>query len=426
MKFLARFLEGGTNAVPEERATVADFQVFISGQNVTLHFRGNATPGASTDHVTIPLYGLAEGIAHDWWNLFGGRDQQFQLIRYRSGFLVPDVRFAFDGTAFEVSAPQKIYKNPDVRFWSGPNEVLTREAAEAELAHLVEDVIDRLGKAKVHDNSAALRWARVKESMENPEEARFCESAGALGLDPYQIADDHAATIDRAESLFDERETLDEFLSGARQYPPHTMMDWIIEAERRPKYKSAVPALRTFVTEAESLAPARPAEPSWALGYRRARAMRKSLRLSSGKRFSSLKQLTEIFGVTDGYSPAAAVNGIRAVRQDDNDQIYIHLRNHGKAASQIASEVFSFARAVGDAACFPKSRRSAINELRSAYRQSAGRAFAAEFLAPIEEIKSMQKDGRDRISIEEDFSVSAYVIEHQLENADRIEQACAA
>ena len=427
MKILAKFLEGATNAVPEERATVADFQVFVSEQNVTMHFRGNApVTGASIDHVTIPIYGLAEGIAHDWWSLFGGRDQEFLLIKYRSGFVVPDVRFKFDGSEFEVSASQKIYKNPDVRFWAGPKEVLTRAEAEAALSSLVEEVIGQLDTAKVRDSSAALRWARVEESRAKPEEAQFCESAGALGLDPYQIADKDAATVDRAASLFEEREALDEFLSGARPYSPDSMMDWIIQAERRPKYKSAVPALRDFVTKAESLAPDKLVEPSWALGYRRARAMRKAMGLSDGHKFGSLKQLTKLFGASDSYSPAGVVNGIRAVRKDDNDQIFIHLRSHGKAAPQVRSEVFSFARAIGDAACFPNSERSSINELHSAYRQASGRAFAAEFLAPIEEIKSMQKDGRDRISIEADFSVSANVIEHQIENADRIELACAA
>lgn len=427
MKFLVKFLEGATNAISEERATVADFQVFISEQNVTMHFRGNApATSASIDHVTIPLYSLAEGIAHDWWSLFGGRDQEFPLIKYRSGFVVPDVRFKFDGSEFEVLAPQKIYKNPDVRFWAGPNEVLTRAEAEAALSSLVQEVVEHLDTAQVRDSSAALRWARVQESRARPEEAQFCESAGALGLDPYQIADKDAATIDRATSLFAERETLDEFLAGARPYTPDSMMDWIIQAEKRPKYKSAVPALRDFVTKAESLAPSKLAEPSWALGYRRARAMRKVMGLSEGNRFGSLKRLAKLFGASDSYSPSDAVNGIRAVRQDHDDQIFIHLRNHGKAAPQARSEVFSFARAIGDAACFPNSGRSSINELHSAYRQASGRAFAAEFLAPIEEIKSMQKDGRDRISIEEDFSVSANVIERQIENASRIELACAA
>jgi Zn-dependent peptidase ImmA (M78 family) len=65
-----------------------------------------------------------------------------------------------------------------------------------------------------------------------------------------------------------------------------------------------------------------------------------------------------------------------------------------------------------------------VNELHDAYRQAAGRAFAAEFLAPIEEILSMRRDGRDIQTIADEFSTSTAVIDRQLENAQRITEAC--
>jgi Zn-dependent peptidase ImmA (M78 family) len=67
-----------------------------------------------------------------------------------------------------------------------------------------------------------------------------------------------------------------------------------------------------------------------------------------------------------------------------------------------------------------------VNDLRDAARQAAGRAFAAEFLAPIVEVMSMREDGKDLEAIADDFGVSTEVILRQLENARRIEQACAA
>jgi Zn-dependent peptidase ImmA (M78 family) len=63
--------------------------------------------------------------------------------------------------------------------------------------------------------------------------------------------------------------------------------------------------------------------------------------------------------------------------------------------------------------------------LHSACRQAAGRAFAAEFLAPIDEIRSMREDGRDAVSIAEEFAVSTTVIERQVKNTERILAACA-
>jgi hypothetical protein len=67
---------------------------------------------------------------------------------------------------------------------------------------------------------------------------------------------------------------------------------------------------------------------------------------------------------------------------------------------------------------------SPINHVRRAYRQAAGRAFAAEFLAPIDEIRSMRQSQRDAYSIADDLGVPTAVIERQIENQDRIAEAC--
>ncbi len=106
--------------------------------------------------------------------------------------------------------------------------------------------------------------------------------------------------------------------------------------------------------------------------------------------------------------------------------LHIHLRNHGDTQEAAASHLFAFARAVGDAACFPEPQLAPITELRSAYRQAAGRAFAAEFLAPSDEIEAMRADKRDIVTIANEFAVSQQVIEHQIANRDRILDATAA
>jgi len=180
-----------------------------------MHLRG----GNNFDHLTISLYSLAEGLAHDWWSLFGGRDRELSLIRHRGGYAVPDIRLKFDGAVFEISAHQRIYRNPDVRFWAGPSEAMSRPQAEAEIGGFVQTVLDRLAGEGVRETSAALRWARVQASRESSAEAQFCESAGALGLDPYEIQDAESALIQQAASIF-EGEPLNEFLAGARGYRP--------------------------------------------------------------------------------------------------------------------------------------------------------------------------------------------------------------
>jgi Zn-dependent peptidase ImmA (M78 family) len=88
------------------------------------------------------------------------------------------------------------------------------------------------------------------------------------------------------------------------------------------------------------------------------------------------------------------------------------------------SEIFAFTRAIGDAVCFPGTRRAVVNDLHNADRQAAARAFAAEFLAPIDEVLSMWGDGADIATIADELNVSTEVVQRQLENQDRIKAAC--
>jgi hypothetical protein len=269
-----------------------------------------------------------------------------------------------------------------------------------------------------------MRWARVQASRADPEEAAFCEAAGALGLDPYQIGEGDTHAIEDASELFD-GEPLTELLAGAANTNRGPLLEWIHMMERRRSSASHVAGLADFAAAAAAAAPPRPAEKSWALGYRRARAMRAALQLGQQDRFKSFRPLAEKLGARKTFELARPVDGIRALRTDKPNGVHIHMRSFGSSPRAPLAHLFNFARAVGDAACFPEESRAPINELQSAYRQAAGRAFAAEFLAPIDEIKSMQLDRRDYDAIAAEFGVSTATIERQIENAPRIEAACA-
>lgn len=420
MKFSVEWQDDARNVALEERATVADLRLWISQQNVTLHI----VDGDTEDYLTMPLYSLAEGLAHEWWTLFGGRDRAISLITHRMGYAVPDVRLAFDGSAFEIASFQRTYDNPDVRFWAGSSEVLTRDEAEKTLDDFISSVVERLSNKEVHGTGTALRWKRVKDSRLDPDETSFCEAAGALGLDPYQVDDAAAAAIDRASRMFS-AEPLAELLAGTRPARVMPVLDWVEAVERRPAYRSRVADLRNVAAEAAKSAPCNEAERGWALGYRRARATRKALALSSAHRFKSHKSLATLLGAGGQFSLAPRIDGIRALRHDDDDVTRIHLRDHGRAPFAQAAESFTFARAVGDVVCFPSPTRSPVNDLHDATRQAAGRAFAAELLAPVEEILSMWKDGHDIPAIADEFAVGEEVVYRQMENAPRIRAACA-
>jgi hypothetical protein len=415
-----KWCDDAANAAPEERATVADLQLFVGGLNVTQHLAA----GEASDHVTVSLYSLAHGLAHDWWTIFGVRDRTISLTRYRTGYLLPDLRFGFDGAAFEIQAHQCVYQQPDVRFWAGPSAVFARADGEACLTSLIEDVLSRLRQRGLPATSAALRWQRVAASRRSEEEAIFCEAAGSLGLDPYQIDQANADFIEKAETLF-EREALVEFVSGAGEVDRPELLKWVERMASGKGHQYRLANLRPIVDQTLRDTLLTRGDKAWEVGYRCARGARKVLDLEQNARFRSFRDIATRLGAAKGFSLAPSVNGIKALRRDREDGLHIHLRNHGSSEEAAAAHLFAFARAVGDAFCFPKPQLGPITELRSAYRQAAGRAFAAEFLAPSDEIEAMRADRRDVVTIANEFVVSQQVIEHQIANRDRIRAAIA-
>lgn len=414
MRRSIEWCEEASNAAPEERATVAKLQLFVGSLNVTQHLAA----GTVADRITVSLYSLAHGLAHDWWTIFGMRDRMISLTRYRMGFILPDIRFGFDGASFEVQAHQHVCQDPDIRFWAGPSAVLTRQEGEAWITGLIEQVLSRLRQRNLPETSAALRWARVMASRRSGE-AGFCEAAGSLGLDPYEIDDRTAAFIETAEGMF-EGEALTEFVSGAEGVDRQRLIAWVEKMAREKGFRYRLANLRPIVDQLGTGTQPHAGEPAWATGYRLARRMRTLLNLGESVRFKSFRDLAGRLGASQTYGVAPRVDGIGALRRDRDDGLHIHLRDHGHSKEAAPGNLFAFARAVGDAACFPTFQLAPITKLRSAFRQAAGRAFAAEFLAPSDEVEAMREDGRDVVTIADEFAVSQQVVEHQIHNRSRI------
>ena len=175
VRFSTEWLDPGPNVAAEERATLCRLRLYVSDENACRFF--DPTSNCACDHVTVPAVHLAEGLATDWWSIFGGRDREHRLRNYRTGFALPDVTLGFDGSTFEVRGDQFASGNPDVRFWQVGSEALSRAAAESTLASFIADVAGRLKIAGVSNSEVALRWSRVSRSL-------GCSSGRAAGGGP--------------------------------------------------------------------------------------------------------------------------------------------------------------------------------------------------------------------------------------------------
>ena len=224
MRFSTEWIDHGPNESAEERATLCRFRLYVSEENACRFF--DSSSDNACDHVTVPAVHLAEGLATDWWSIFGGRDREHPLRNYRTGFALPDVTLGFDGSTLEVRGEQFAAENPNVRFWQVGVEALPRDVAESTLADFIEEVAGRLASAGVSNSEVALRWSRVSQSLGEPDERAFCEAAGALGVDPYGVSESDAKFIEEAGRLFS-GEALLEFLAGIGDAARGGLLSWV-------------------------------------------------------------------------------------------------------------------------------------------------------------------------------------------------------
>ena len=346
-----------------------------------------------SDEATVSAYPIAEALAFDWWRLFGRRDDEFRLFNHRCGYAFPDLRMSYDGERFTATCKAREYFNPPVFFYRSARQVLSKDRAESENGGLIDQVLERLQASDVPRSALTLRWERVRASIEDADERAFCEAAGAMGLDPYALPDQAANFIEQAGALL-EGEALLEFLSGlpvggAKANRLNDVLKWIGVCEARPRYKSRLPLVEDLRQNPSASKERSEPNAPWARGYRCARRVRSAINAGLAERFRSVSALARRLGAPN-FSSAAPISGVRALVQSDQGDVRVHLGGGHRARQRPDSALFAFGRAVGDAIGGPLAARSVVNDLHDASRQALGRAFAAELLAPIEEILSMR------------------------------------
>ena len=421
MQFLAEWIENGPNVSPQERSTLCDLQIFLGNGNACTW--EDLETSETFHHLTLAAVHLAEGISSDWWSIFGARDRWQSILRHRTGFALPDLRFNYDGATFFASAKRITYANPRLRFLQEPFEAMTRHEAEEGLSAFIQQVVERLEENGLSDTEVAACWARVRQSMKDPEEVEFCEAAGALGADPYSIDDGDASFIDEAGKLFSGEELI-EFLAKFRlgrlnPVSREIALDAIRSAVAKQPETSRLPELQNAAYQLRHATQRRHGERVWAASYRAARAFREAMEMGEDVIHQSPFTVAERLG-SSNFQPVDNLPGVDAVVSRSDNDVHVYL---GKFGAQAAGN-FAFARAIGSAICFPDSQLSVVNELLGAERQAAGRAFAAEFLAPVDMVMDMHSDGMEISDISTAFNVSPTVIELQMENKNRIQMAC--
>ncbi len=398
---------------PELDATFANLSIRIGDEIVTtVHNRKSRT---IQEAVLVPLYPLAEWIASNWWTLneeteiLDGRPgfaERHSLFCARNGFCIPDLRMIREGESVRVEWSRYGFVHAPMDFISEGSARLPADLVRDELIDFIEKVTARLESAGIHDSSLQQEWEAIQAAENDPDETSFCRAAAWLGLDPFDLPDEGAARIIALAHKLPAHLREDAFRAARGDDLP-ALVNWIEVGLSGQPHDSGNGKAQERIRR--DLRRAGTTTQPWKIGYDAARYLRS---LEAGlNRIPTPLELLVGDPLPVSISPPAppAVDALTFL----NGSLYCYT-----AKRWPDSQRFIVARALFDFLALQEHHSLLSRAITT--RQSEGRAFAAELLAPADYLKERITSDivtSDELSdLAEECKVSAQVIEHQIRN----------
>lgn len=425
--------EGGKGA--ELRATWARFGLRAGSEWVT-RVEDLAAHSVRTG-IYGPLYPLAEWLAVNWWSLLHEvpTPRKEQGLDYRrrhcidaasEGFALPSLSIRPEGSLIALEWEQKSIPSARISFISNGRLFVDVNDLEDTLRSFILAVIARLKECGVTGTLLEQEWDAVESA--DSEEKEFCLAVGRLGGDPYSadgqdylnalaevsrclpgsILDEFfAATV--ADRMVQHATVLAHLLSDARTEA--------IKADTLSEVKSALSATlnRARQTASTTVTP-------WETGYEVARELRAVMGADPDWTISNKRELSRILR-TNPDEWLMRLPGLLHSDQVCQAVVAPTKSRMPRIAVGRKSEsgvVFAVCRALYEYLVGPDSTPALVTEAYSE-RQKCNRAFAAEFIAPSQQIRQLVSASEvvteSHIqALAEHFGTSELVIFHQIRN----------
>jgi hypothetical protein len=380
MAFETEWIRGSLDD-PLEAATFAMLRIDLDGQIVTRLY--DRVAGGERDSINVALYPFALSMAKNWWRLLyeprksdqkdALADVSHSLDAFMTGFTFPAINLWSDGddaVSFEIPDFKQKFSSIEFLPVEHRDVVLSRAEVESNLFELVQKVVDRLSGSA---NGAELRevWERLCASLRDAEERRYCIAAGQLGLDPYdpdQI-DVASLSIELSDRLFSD------ICEAATPREVRDATAWAREGVRR------LVTISDIVGELGNPTPRDPKTPIWEHGYQKARSLRQHLSLDGVPPRRVIDQIFDGAVRGDHVPQLPHPYSLHAVTGRDDRALKIALPN--VSAKKRRS---TLCRALYVAWRTHENEASAVTTAGT-LDQQASRAFAAELLAPEDQLR---------------------------------------
>ena len=425
LRFSLQWLAAASGAA-ELRHTSAQLGLFVGETSLTRN--EDIWSQTVRDSVLVSAYPLAMWLASSWWRLsyeplplagwLPTHDWRMahELGAANHGFVWPRVLFASDGEAVNVWAAPTAAQGQSVQYLQGLDQ--PRAIALGDFQHslqtFIHTVLSRLDAKALPDTDLASLWALVQEDMADAEAARCRRLEAELGFDPEECP---PAMLEQARA-YQQRigeaalSELAPILRGHNNNGPDLSVIARLDGTAG---LLGVPTVGA--SDVDHLAQGLP----WQRAVHAARSLRQRLGNANGPMDD--QNLYDLLGLTTSQvsawhtegRPRAAV----AIPEQENRFRFVPRKRHNGRHNE--AQRFEFARFLGDIvrpATGAAGGWLACTDLATS-RQKYQRAFAAEFLCPIEALMDFLSGDFDQAAIEEAsarFDVSEQTIRSLLAN----------
>lgn len=411
----------------EVRETSAFLSIVVDGRTVT-RAEDDWSKSVQT-RVRLSAYPLAVWLAASWWRLrwepapWGPRSVSWRMAHHLSaaggGFLWPDLIFETDGrTVDAICRPSDPQSTEPVRYLTGFRSSIPAELFEREIDGFLALVLARLDAVGVRDAELARLWREVQSERGDARLSTMRRLEAMLGFEPDEASSE---LLERFGSVGTEAgaAAMEEIAPACAGEESVAALERIVALARSAGVAGRIvtpkPLLQALDDEAYATAA------PWERGRLLAHDVRRVLGFGAqpvpDPALSQLVHIptTTLAGTTD--LSAASRIGL-AVRHGDGNDLTLHFRKQNRPGRR-----FEAARFLADhLLATPSDRWLPVTDTRTA-RQKMQRAFAAEFLSPIDALQQHLGGDFSNEAIEDvadEFGVSSLAVRSHLANNDLI------
>ncbi|CAB3647612.1 ImmA/IrrE family metallo-endopeptidase [Achromobacter pestifer] len=375
-----------------------------------------------SDDVRLSAYPLALWFAANWWrlrweSLASGKPSlswrmSHELAAAGYGYVWPRVLFASDGEVIEVwSEPGENSPAAPVTYLTQTHGFVPAGDFERTVDGFVQSVLARLDKVELRGTSLHELWNELRHERDDKDLATYRRLEAVAGFDPGEGPDD---ILGRLEEFVPAAgaEAVQEIATLCGSGQSTQVLDDVSRLVHEPGLEATPDDAATRGQDARRVNPRLPA---WVRGKEMALAVRHHLGWN-GQPVSN-EDLCGLLGVAPGTAMDTR-HGSRAklalaVRHDRRN-LSLHLRPRTEPARRFELARFLYDHAVA----VDQDRWLPVTGAKTS-RQKAQRAFAAEFLCPIESLKDfLDEDYSDDMidDAAQHFNVDVQAVRTQLVN----------